>query len=495
VSSGPGRYSRRRALGSAVKAAGAAAAGGLLAGCGTSFRALTQAASRAVVLTWLPWYRFPTTETGVNAKTLQAFMEDMIQGWLATQSGVSVRVLPSGNATTTVASMLAGAGPDVFWDVNLPLYAQQGLVLDLAPYASRDRIDLSGYIPAQLDYIRSVGAAAGGTALYALPATARVLAQGLYEGGLDRLGLGYPQPGWTAEQWAHLWAQVAAASGRQEAGARLSWEGYDGGGANPSPFYLRGFGGEYADPADPARAALGSPASQAGLNWCYGQLLEGTALGGSDLSVANAVLQGKVVCGPLGTAGDLYDAVTAWRSLGKWDLYPMPLWPQGHLTGVSSDFYAVWSGTSAPDLAWDLLRYLCVGTDWQSKMMAMALAGPNQKALWTDWAGLVTRYASPLAQKNLGAFLDAVAGDQLYVGVPFRFQEQQVAAVLQTFGGDVLSGRQTVAAAAPVAAAQIDALEQAGAAAAAAAAAALGKLRRASGASATPARPSTTPPA
>lgn len=478
---GPG-LTRRRAFRAALGAAGAVAAGSALAGCGTSFERLAAAASRPAVLTWQPWYGFPTAEVNATApvqqqqRQLQQLMQEAIQAWAATE-GVQVQVLPPAtSSTTTVASMLAGTGPDVFWDVNLPLFAQQGLVLDLQPYVVRDQIDVTVYTQAQMDYIGAAGAGQpGGAALFALPATVEVLAIGLYQGALDALGLTYPEPDWTAAQWAGLWAS-ASVRAQGQAGGQLAWGGYDSWGANPSPFYLKGYGGEYVDPADPARCGLDQAASQAALQWCYGQILAGTCLG-SSRSVVQPMILGQVVSGPLGTSGELYDAARNWSStLGKWDLYAMPAWPQGRLTGASSDFYAVWSGTRSPDLAWALVRYLCVGTDWQSLMMQMALAGPNQKALWNAWAELARQYASPLAHKNLNAYLDAVAGDQLYVGLPFRYNEQQVAGVLGSFGAEVLSGRATVAAAAQQSATQIDGIEAAGAAAEAAAAAALRKL-------------------
>ena len=478
---------RRGSLRAALGAAGAIAAGSVLAACGTSLATLTAAASRVITLTWQPWYRFPATDPNVTSSTLRALMYEAIQEWLTTQGGINVQVLPPASSSATIASMLAGNGPDVFWHLNLPLYLQQGLVLDLAPYVTRDRIDVGAFVPGQMDYLRAAGAPGAQGALYALPATLRTLALAVYEGALDALGLTYPEPGWTTTQWAALWASATVRGAAQppQAGGRFDWAGYDGWGGNPSAFYLKGFGGEYVSAADPARSALTTAPSQDALQWCYGQILQGTCVGASPLSVVNQVVSGQVVSGPIGTAGDLYDAALAWNTL-KWDLYAMPVFPQGSLTYASSDFYAVWAGTRVPDVAWALARYLCVGPDWQTKMIEMAMAGPNQPSLWGNWESLVRQYASPLAKKNLGVYLDAVQGGGLYVGLPFRYAEQQVSRVLGGFASAVLGGQLTVPAAAASAAAQIDALEATGSGQAAAAAQALQALQkqaRAAGAS------------
>jgi ABC-type glycerol-3-phosphate transport system substrate-binding protein len=451
-------WTRRAALRAAVGAAAAAAAGSALSACGPTVATLSAAAGQTITVVWRPWYGFPQ-DPNVSQSSLPKIMYELIQGWQQTQRGVDVQVLPDGDAQAAMSTMLAGAGPDVFHDQNLPLYVQKGLVLDLSPYVQRDRVDLSLYTQGQMDYIR----AAGAPGLYALPATLLTLAMGVDLGALDALGLAYPAAeGWTYQQWAQLWQSATAKGpGKLQFGGRFDWSGYDGFGGNPAAFYLRGFGGEYVDPADPTVCALNTPASEAALNWCYGLVLQGACAGDASLNVVDQVQIGQLVSGPVGTAGDLYDAARKWGDR-KWDLFPMPVWPRGSLTFGSSDFYAIWSETKAPDLAWSLLRYLTVGTDWQTDMMTVG-AGPNQKALWSQWKALVLQRAVSLGSKHLDVYVNAVQNDELYVGRPFRFAEQQVAGILARFGQQVRAGAATVADAAASAAAQIDALQQQGA--------------------------------
>lgn len=451
---GTRRHSRRAILRAGLAAAGIAANGAVLSACGPNVAGLTQAAAGPIVLTWLPWTGFPGGATSAAAGLLL----DGLRPWLQANPGVRVRVAPYSGTSDTLAAMRSGQGPDVFHDAVLPAYTQENLALDLQPYVRSGGVDLTSFSQSAIAYILSAAGPAGADGgLCGLPAFMNTLGMAVNVGRIDELGLNPPEPGWTHAEWAQLWqASTRPAPGSDHRyGGNLQWTGYDGsGGGNPAPFYLHGFGGAYVDPADPTRCALGQPGAVAALQWAY-DLRQAGVLGGDN---RNDFATGRQLTGPLGTAGDLAYAAQNWRGL-YWDILPMPVWPAATATYGSSDFYAIWAGSRAPDLAWSLLRYLCVETEWQNFMTKLALVGPNQRALWPQWRATVLQYASPLGVVNLDVFTQAVQGDLPYVGRSFRYADTASA---QAINGALLqaqSGHAPVAAAAQAAAQAVDAIQ------------------------------------
>ncbi len=448
---------RRRAL---LGAAAATASGLALAGCGSTAAKLLQAAASPIVLVWRPWYNFPNGQ-GTAAVSL------MVQGiapWLRANPGVRVRLTTLGYQQDTVASMLAGAGPDVFEDWVLPIYVQNNLVLNLSPYARRDGVDPGIFAPAVMRYMLTTGRyAPGGPGLYGLPAYTHTLAVAVNEGLLGQAGLRVPEPDWSYLEWTRLWESSTRRStdpSRQRFGGQLYWSGYDYSMGNPAPFYLKGFGGEYVDPRNTTRCALDEQGSLECLSWAYGLQLDGV-IGGSGLQ---DFATGRLVTALVGTDGTLPPAASAWQSL-RWNLYPMPIWPRGRMTFASSDFYGVWSGTAYPDVAWDFVRFLCVDPAWQRWMIKLALVGPNQVGLFAEWAHVVRAVAPPLRRKSLEVITREVQAGTPYVGASFRYEEEASAGVIARYSSLAQSGQLSVESAARQATRQVNALQAGGAAA------------------------------
>jgi hypothetical protein len=444
---------------------GAAALAGLgLSGCGSTAAALLRAAAAPIDLIWRPWYSFPNGQ-GPAAASL---MMQGIAPWLEANPGVRVHLTTLGYQQDTVAAMLAGNGPDVFEDWVLPLYVQKNLVLDLAPYVREMGVPLAAYAPAVIGYMLAGGRyAPGGPGLYSLPAYTHTVAAAVNEGLLGELGLRLPEPDWDAGAWTRLWEQATRRStdaARQRYGGQLYWSGYDYTMGNPAPFYLRGYGGEYVDPLDNTRCALTEPGSLQCLRWAY-QLQADGVIGGHALNDFTAQ---RLATSLIGTDGTLPEAAAAWQSL-RWNLYPMPVWPRGRLTFASSDFYAIWAGTAHPDLAWDFVHFLCVEPTWQRWMMKLALVGPNQPAMFPEWARIVREVAPPLRRKRLEVITEAMQDGTAYVGASFRYEEVASAGVISRYSSLAQSGHLSVATAARQATREVNALQAGGAAAEAAA--------------------------
>ncbi len=449
------RCTRRSALRTGVAAAGVAVTGSMLSACGPTVADLTAAAASPIVLTWQPWTGF----AGGGTPTAAGLMLDGLRPWLADHPGVQVRVASRVSTGATLAAMRAGRGPDVFHGVVLPPYRERNLALDLQPFVRSSGIDMSMFSQSAIAYYTSAEGSAGTAgALYCLPAFMNTLAMAVNVGKLYELGLNPPEPGWDDAQWTAFWqaATHPAPGTAHRYGGNLRWSGYDAsGGGNPAPFYLKGFGGEYVDPANTARCYLDHPGSVGCLQWSY-DLRRAGVLGGNNRADIGS---GRQISGPLGTGGDLVYAAQNWRGDVRWDIVPLPVWPNGAATYGSSDFYAIWEGTPVPEIAWSLLRFLSAESEWQTFMTKLALVGPSLKALWPQWEATVLQYAAPLSRVRLDVFTQAVQQDLPYVGLSFRFADTQSAQVIKRYCLLAQAGAISVPAAAQRASAEVDALQ------------------------------------
>jgi hypothetical protein len=328
----------------------------------------------------------------------------------------------------------------------------------------QDNIDLSIFPGGEMGYFYEVGSFQAPGALHAMPSYLHLTAPAVNLGILDELGLKYPEPGWTYLDWTRLWEQVTVKSpaSKQRFGGSFNWDGYDYAGTSPSAYYLVGFGGAYVSPTDPTKAYLDAPGSIEALTWIY-NLVQESVMNGGNFGT------GSQVTTPIDTAGGLIGAASSWRSL-KWDIFPEPIYPKAKVAYAASDFYAINAATKRPDIAWSLMKYLCVEKPWQQHMMRIAMAGPNQKGLWEQYAYELQQVAPPLRGKNLLVYNDQVQNDEPTFGLAFRYAEAQATSIIARYSNLVSSRKMTWAVAGPLATREIDAAEALGPAEAAASA-------------------------
>jgi multiple sugar transport system substrate-binding protein len=96
-----------------------------------------------------------------------------------------------------LTSMAAGAPPDVFLldNIDIPAFADRGVLLDLRPFLGRLGIDLSGYDSTVLAIFRR------GDAVYALPKGYTPMVLAYNKDLFDRAGLPYPRADWTWDEF------------------------------------------------------------------------------------------------------------------------------------------------------------------------------------------------------------------------------------------------------------------------------------------------------
>ena len=337
-------------------AAAAALLGGAagLAGCaGAAGKAAPTVQKPKIILGMRAW-GVGSGATGSPA-TINSLLYQKTEPWRAKHPGVDIQIIDNnGGPQAVITSIIAGTGPDIYhsWHPGT-MFADGGYAADLRPYIKQYNADLSVFNKAQMDqFILSDGS------IRALPYYLGTQTMAVCEGMLDVLGLAYPLPDWSYQDYATLAAAVAKGGTYKTGSTNQPVYGGNyglGGIGSPTGYLppdcvLQGFGGSYVDPSNQAKSNLASEASIQAVTWAYG-------LG-----------KAKMIAGPTSSANFgttlamdwapsyfLPQAATGWRSL-KWRYYSMPSFPVGGaVSTATSDLWALNPQSKQVDLAWDLL--------------------------------------------------------------------------------------------------------------------------------------------
>ncbi len=451
------RYGRRRAL------AGAAAAGfgAVLAACGPRTRQAAPAPARTGLhlLIQLNWQGIGGSFTG---SPVQRLADEFIQKhWASRHAGVSFTTILGGGShmanlgnSATVASILAGSGPDVVTVCcsGIPALEVSGILTPLDSFIKQDNVNLDIFPAGVLSGLSTPSGVLG------LPNAGQTEPLYVNLSLLDTLGLPYPDPAWDHMAAARLWRSVARLrQGKPVYGACLNFA------ATMMKWLVVGFGGTVFDPSR-STCLLDRPADVAAFEWLVPQMWNKVVIPRQSINLIAALQAGQVAfatacCGSLGTA------VATWKDTFKWDLVPMPAFPHLRSNGIFHALYGI-NGTSKapPELLWGLLKFLCVEKRWQMFWNAsLALAAPNQitPALWEEWMATVRAVVPFTKSKHLEYYAQAAATGQGWAFA--KYAAAQAATVEETAYRAMLARQQGITGALHQAAAQITALERAAA--------------------------------
>jgi hypothetical protein len=403
------RIGRRDLLrgGAAGAAALAAWAGG---GVGVSAAARPVRQATVITLNWAVNYQGIAWSPAQNQLTQQL----LEKYWLPQHPGVRVNTFagsgsngPSQGSSAAIAEILAGVGPDILSGccTDLPTYLGAGGILaPLDPWLKRDNIDAHAlFSPGHLAALTTP------EGLMALPAYdgPQVLLVNL--GALDRLGLKYPDPGWTVDEAVRLWEAASGHDPKAPNGWRygvvLNW--YVGGwGGYWLPF---GWGGNWIDPTL-TKPLFDSPATVQSIEWIMDLFTRKVALArGAPNSMGGwgSVHGGLAVMGVAG-GWDTLSIATNMQSF-KWDYFPMPIFPSGQRTTmINVDFVGMNAQTKYPELTWSLFKFAAISKTYQEFNMRTTLVNPSRVDMWDVWEQLVQTVAPPLRGKSLHWYHDAV---------------------------------------------------------------------------------------
>lgn len=452
------RPTRRRLLRQGVVAAAALAAGGTLTACASNATTAVQPIVQQpkIIFVLRPWGGGGGSGAQGNPKTIDALLYAATEPWRNRNSGVDVKIVPNNNLTSDVLTpILGGTGPDVYHSWHpANVFASEDFTTDLTASIRKANADLTVFNKAQMDLFKLPNG------IRALPCYLGTMTLAINEAMLDDMGLTYPAEGWTIKDYASLATSMARTqyNKKKVVGGDFALGNLGANaGSLPPVCVLQGFGGSYLDPNDPTKCVVDSAAAITATNWAY-DLYNAKAIGST----------GNFQNGTLGMTWApsffLPQAATTWKGF-KWSYYPMPAFPVGGVvSGGTEDFYAANPNTKYPDLAWDMMSFLCIEPDWQRAMMSIFLLSPALTTLWDEWIARVPQYAPPLGDKNLKFFADLAKGNKAYPQQFARYQATQADSIFSTWGTKIQSGLVSVQEGLRQCAALVNALEVAAAA-------------------------------
>jgi multiple sugar transport system substrate-binding protein len=374
------RHMSRRSF---LRLAGAATAGAALAACSPSAALPASRTGRKVQLVYQDW------RTEWFPEMAQRMLEDFHR------SHPNIRVFftpdPDNLVEQMPLDMEAGTAPDVLAGCCdfLPAWAQQGYLLDLAPYvqADLDRATIAEWDPAQY---RAFSTAGGHQ--FALPKYHGALALYYNKDLFDAFGVSYPDGNWTHDDYTQAMRRLTRdrdGDGQTDLwGSMLdvAWERIQ--------VHVNGWGGRFVDPDDSRQSEMAGPLALEAMEWIRARMWDDRVMA-SFLDVQNVETRQAFVDQKLAMVED-----------GSWSLKdilvgadfrvgvaPFPAGPARRVTLATTDGFAIYAGTRNPDAAWELLKFL-IGRDYGRAMARANFLQPARASLVDEWVDTI-RYEFP----------------------------------------------------------------------------------------------------
>jgi multiple sugar transport system substrate-binding protein len=301
-----------------------------------------------------------------------------------------------------LADLQGGVAPDVFAGCcdTLPIWAQQGYLLDLRSFVAADlpRATIDDWDQAQYSSLFTADGMQ-----FALPKYHGSLALYYNKDIFDRYQIDYPNDDWTHDDYGQAMLRLKAAAAA--AGVTDFWGSMFEVAWERIQVHVNGWNGHFVDPADPTRSWMSRPESLAAMEWLRARMWDDRVLA-SRLDVANAEPRAAFTRGSLAMVEEgswaLRDILE--QADFRIGVAPFPAGPARRVTLATTDGFAIYAGTQEPEAAWELVKFL-VGRDYGRAMAQTQLLQPARASLVKDWAGFVReQYPAQAAEIDLAVF-------------------------------------------------------------------------------------------
>lgn len=303
-----------------------------------------------------------------------------------------------------LADMQAGTAPDVLVGCcdTLPIWAQMGYLLDLRPYV---QADLSSDIISDWDgaQYRSFFAPSG--VQFALPKYHGALAVYYNKDLFDRYAVAYPTRNWTYDDYLaamHTLTVDQDGDGRLDLWGSMvdiSWERIQ--------VHVNGFGGHFVDPEDSRRSWMDRPEALRAMEWIRARMWDDHVMA-SKLDVQNLQTRDAFIQKRIAMVEDGSWALSDILSQARFRIgvAPFPIGPERRVTLASTDGFAVYSGTTYPEAAWELMKFF-IGPDYGRAMIHSQLLQPARASLVNEWVAYIhQRFPVESQAIDIAAFAD-----------------------------------------------------------------------------------------
>ncbi len=300
--------------------------------------------------------------------------------------------------------MQAGTAADVFQGccTHFPAWAQEGYTLDLRPYvaADLDQETIGDWDPVQY---RALFTREGKQ--FGLPKYHGALALCYNKDLFDTYHVDYPNGSWTHDDYQgamKLLTHDLDGDGKTDLWGSMmdvSWDRVQ--------VHVNGWGGHFADPANPALSRMGAPEAIAALEWLRARMWDDRVMATlpdvERLSPQEAFIAGRVAMVEDGSWSLKNILSKAQFRLG---VAPFPAGPARKVTLATTDGFGIYAGTKHPEAAWELVKFL-ISKDYGRAMARAAFLQPARASIIDDWIGYV-RQEFPIRSRevDLAAFAE-----------------------------------------------------------------------------------------
>jgi multiple sugar transport system substrate-binding protein len=303
-----------------------------------------------------------------------------------------------------LADMQAGIAPDVFQGCCdfLPVWAQEGYLLDLRPYvaADLDQATLEEWDKAQYQALFTRDGLQ-----YALPKYHGALALYYNKNLFDEYGIDYPDGSWDHDDYLAAMKQLT--QDRSDTGRGYLWGSMLDISWERLQVHVNGWGGHLVDPNNSTHCAMAEPEALEALKWVHERMqvdkVMATSLDVNRVETRQAFITGRVAMVEDGSWA-LKDILT--EADFRIGVAPFPAGPVRRVTLATTDGFGIYAGTKNPEAAWELVKFLT------SKAYGLAMAKANflqpaRASLVEEWIKYIQEQFPQQAKEiDLAAFAE-----------------------------------------------------------------------------------------
>jgi multiple sugar transport system substrate-binding protein len=293
---------------------------------------------------------------------------------------------PSDVEESLLEDMQAGVAPDVFAACCsfFPILAQEGQTLDLRPYieADLDQETIQDWDPVQF---RAMQKRDGEQ--YGLPKYHGALALYYNKDMFDKYGVDYPDGSWDHDDY--LKAMKRLTRDRDSDGHIDLWGSILDISWDRIQVHVNGWGGNFVDPDDPARARMGDAPALEAMEWLRARMWDDHVMA-RPLDVQNVGPQQAFISEKVAMAEDGSWSLKNILSNAKFrvGVAPLPSGPVRRVTLATTDGFGIYKGTRFPQASWELMKFL-ISREYGLAMARANFLQPARASLVQDWVELV----------------------------------------------------------------------------------------------------------
>jgi multiple sugar transport system substrate-binding protein len=314
--------------------------------------------------------RFMSRAGARNDPNAQKVLDEDFTAAINPNVKVQLEPVPDQFVEKLLAQMVAGTAVDIFeaWGNIFYNWTERDLIMDCQPYVDRDLTDeqISDYNTFQWEGLVMLGTRVG------MPKYINVMTVTFNKDMFDKYGVEYPPEdgNWTHDDYANMAMQLTEAA--RSAGDQNVWGGWKPA-WNWDRFWntVYMFGGKIVNEKYGTECLMGTPESQAGLQWMYDVIWKDNSFSQpgqvENQWGDNALAPGFVAFIEDGTYPINRDVNLS--EVMKYDIRHVPTGPTGIRSVLgTTDAWSVWKGTAHPDEAWQVMSFMS-GPTYQDKQI------------------------------------------------------------------------------------------------------------------------------